>query len=79
MIEVCQPQWPAGDDDNDEEEDNLDIQKNDVDANHGAMTTTKIKIHPKAMMARITMTVKIKIHIKTITKRMITMTTTKTT
>lgn len=27
MIEVCQPQWPAGDDDNDEEEDNLDIQK----------------------------------------------------
>ena len=43
------------------------------------MTTTKIKIHPKAMMARITMTVKIKIHIRTITKRMITMTTTKTT
>lgn len=58
----------------------IKITKNDVDANVGTMTTTtKIKIHPKTMMARIMMTVKRKIHIKTIIKRMITMTTTKTT
>lgn len=59
----------------------IKITKNDVDANVGTMTTTttKIKIHPKTMMARMMMTVKRKIHIKTIIKRMITMTTTKTT
>ena len=42
-------------------------------------TTTKMKMHPKTMMARMMMAVKRKIPIKTIAKRMITMTTTKTT